>query len=111
MPLFIFSNAIATGSKTIGQILGKKLWEKYEVRNVDSFEVARAMCMSGLGAAILPRFIGERDYSSGLLHEALSLSAKPFGILSVCICFREGDERAFEFRTFIRRLKDAHKNI
>lgn len=109
--VYLFRPALCGGNRTIETILRREGAVFSGAREVESFEAARAMAVSGLGHALLPASMAEGDVARGALAEVTrpEIRAVRFGELSVCLCAPARHARSAKVRAIVRALREARK--
>jgi len=100
------------GGKTIAAYLKSYGLSKVHVLSVPSFEVAKAMTVSGLGLGILPHRVAAQGLQQGLLKRASLNSAVPvsFGAHSFGFARRKGLPESPEFR-MLAEILSRHRGL
>jgi len=109
--IFTFKNAMAAENRTIQGILAREGISVGMVVDVDSFGVAKAMMLQGLGLALLPKSVVQHELSSGAVKPVIAdFSPSAMGVLKICLTIHERNAGRSELKTLLSEIRRMQKN-
>ena len=109
--IYLFRHALCGGGKRIYEIL-EEFPSAARIKDVDSFEAARAMSLNGMGLALLPRLLVREDVKSRRLTyvNRKDFPTHCFGTLRISLCLHAKHAKETAYRKFIRNFLQLREN-
>jgi len=111
LPFYLFKESICANNQNLARVLKRHHLLPSNTREVDSFGVARAMVINGLGLAVLPLAMAREDLQMRRIVpvEIPGITPEIFGKVRVCLCFHVKNSRHRKLRAILRTLRQWHQ--
>lgn len=109
--VFLFLHSMCGGKRTIQQVFKKYQISFVRARDVDSFNVAKAMALKELGIALLPRGIAAEELRKGILKEVQmeNFNSEILGSVHYRLCVKSENRKNRRLRQVVTHLREFHK--
>jgi DNA-binding transcriptional LysR family regulator len=110
VPIYLFKRALCGNGKTVEKVLKEKKLKLRNLKDIDSFNVARSFALKGLGVGLIVDSLVEEDVRAGRLQQVAIPSLDPavFGSLRACLCMLEKYSRSKRLKKIRHALREFH---
>jgi DNA-binding transcriptional LysR family regulator len=112
-PILLFRGALAGDGRRLGDIVDDLVVPALRIHSVDSYHLARAMMLQGLGVALLPASFAAPDLATRAIAAVTidRLDQDAFGSVQVCLCISRQNAKNKRLRAVMQTIRARHRSM